>query len=93
MIFNLTMHTLYIIQHTQTKQVYIGKTNNLSRRLKEHSGNQQSATKRKSGRWILIYAEVYRSAKDLHERENKIKQHGSNKRWLKNRIKNSLLED
>lgn len=87
------MYILYIIQHSDTKQIYIGKTNNLKRRIQEHNTNKQNATKRKSGQWILIYAEAYRSKKDVDLREIKLKQHGSNKRWLKDRIKNSFLED
>ena len=87
------MYSIYVIQHTNTKQIYIGKTNNLKRRLNEHNTNQQTATVRKNGEWKLIYAEAYRSKKDADERELKLKQHGSNKRWLKNRIKNSFLED
>ena len=87
------MYSIYVIQHSVTKQIYIGKTNDLQRRIKEHNANKQNATKRKSGEWKLIYVEAYRSKKDADERENKLKQHGSNKRWLKDRIKNSFLED
>ena len=85
------MFILYLIQHSETKQIYIGKTNNLERRLKEHNTNQQTATKRKSGKWILIYAEAYRSKVDVDERESKLKHHGTSKHKLKERIKNSLL--
>ena len=87
------MYSIYVIQHTITKQIYIGKTNNLKRRLDEHNTKQQTATVRKSGEWKLIYAEAYRDKKDADERELKLKQHGSNKLWLKKRIKNSFLED
>ncbi len=87
------MYSVYVIQHSVTKQMYIGKTNDLKRRIQEHNANQQTATKRKSGNWILIYAEAYRVKVDADLRETKLKQHGSNKRWLKDRIKNSFLED
>ncbi len=87
------MYSIYVIQHSVTKQMYIGKTNNLKRRIQEHNSNKQTATKRKNGEWILIYAEAYRCKKDADTRELKLKQHGSNKRWLKDRIKNSTLED
>ncbi len=87
------MYIVYIIQNTQTKQIYMGKTNDLKRRLIEHNSNQQKATRRKDGKWILVYAEAYRSKADADRREIKLKQHGSNKRWLKDRIKNSLLRD
>jgi putative endonuclease len=71
--------------------VYIGKTNDLRRRLKEHNNNQQTSTRHTSGKWNLIYAEVYKDKKDADVRERKLKQHGSNKRWLYNRIKHSLM--
>ena len=87
------MYWIYVLQHTKTLQIYIGKSVNLKQRLKEHNSRQQKATVRKSGEWIPIYAEMYRNKKDADERENKLKQHGSNKRWLKDRIKNSLLKN
>ncbi len=89
----VNMYCIYVIQHNETKEIYIGKTNNIKRRLKEHNSNKQKATIRKNGIWILIYLEVYRSKKDADDRENSLKQHGSNKRWLKKRISNSFLQD
>lgn len=86
------MYFIYIIKHTITKNIYIGITQNLKRRLEEHNKNYQKATSRKEGEWKLIYAEIYRSKKDALLREKKLKQHGSTKRFLLHRIKNSLLE-
>ena len=88
------MHCICLIQHNKTKQIYIGKTNNLKRRLDEHNSNKQKFTIRKEGEWILVYSEIYRSKKDADNRESALlKQHGSNKRWLKKRIANSFLQD
>ena len=87
------MYCIYVIQHDITRQIYIGKTNDLKRRIEEHNSGQQKATRRKNGKWFLIYAEIYRSQKDTDRREKMLKQHGSNKRWLKDRIQNSLLQD
>ncbi|MBI2626803.1 MAG: GIY-YIG nuclease family protein [Parcubacteria group bacterium] len=87
------MYCIYLIQHSVTKQIYIGLTNDLKRRLYEHNASQQKATKRKIGEWVLVYAEAYRNKTDAQIRERKLKQHGSNKRWLKDRIKYSLFED
>jgi putative endonuclease len=86
------MHIVYIIQHNETYQLYFGQTNNLKRRLHEHNNGEQKATRRKSGSWILIYAEAYRNKEDAVNRELTLKQHGSNKRWLKARIQQSLLK-
>ena len=85
------MWIVYIIQHSNTKQIYIGRTNNLRCRLAEHNANRQDATKRKNGIWIVVYAEAYRDKKDADEREQRLKDHGRAKQELKKRIKNSLL--
>ena len=86
------MHVVYIIQHNSTKQIYIGQTANLNKRLTAHNHNNQKSTRRKNGKWVLIYAEAYRSKIDAIKRELKLKQHGSSKHELKKRIKDSLLE-
>ena len=85
------MFILYLIQHSETKQIYIGKTNNLERRLKEHNKNKQISTIRKNGKWVLIYAEAYRSKIDASNRELKLKHHGTAKHKLKERLLNSFL--
>jgi len=82
---------VYIIQHTETKQVYTGRTNNIKRRLEEHNQGKTSATQRKRGKWILIYSEIYRNEKDAIIREIRLKQHGRAEQELLKRIKFSLL--
>ncbi len=82
---------VYIIQHDQTKQIYIGKTKDPDRRLKEHNWNQQKATKRNSGKWILTYAEAYRNPRDAEIREMRLKNHGRAKQELFKRIENSMI--
>ena len=85
------MFTIYILQHSETKQIYIGKTSNLKRRLYKHNHNSQKSTVRKNGKWVLVYAEAYRDKSDADERERKLKHHGTAKHKLKSRIKNSLI--
>jgi len=84
------MFILYILKHSETKELYIGRTNNPKRRLKEHNAGLQKSTKRSTGIWNIVYAEAYRNKKDAVQRELKLKQHGSNKRWLLDRIKYSI---
>lgn len=86
------MFVVYLIQHSETKDLYVGVTNNLTRRLKQHNQGNNVSTYRKSGVWILVYAEAYRSRKDAMLREAKLKQRGSAKQKLYTRIKNSLIE-
>jgi len=44
------MYYIYVIQHTKTKQIYVGITNDLKRRLREHNTGRQKATLRKEGK-------------------------------------------
>ena len=85
------MHFVYIIQHTGTKQIYIGCTNNLERRLLEHNTDQTVATHRISGEWVLRYSEMYVDRQNALDREHKLKHHGSAKQKLLKRIRKSLL--
>jgi putative endonuclease len=85
------MWFVYIIQNEFTKEIYIGFTKDIKRRLIEHNMGIAKATYRKRGKWILIYAEVYRNKKDAYLREQRLKHHGRAKQELLKRIKNSLL--
>ena len=87
------MYIVYIIQHSADKEIYIGFTTNLEKRLIAHNGKLNRSTRRKSGNWKLVYAEAYRSEKDARMREKKLKHHGSSKHELKKRIANSLIEN
>ena len=85
------MYIVYLIQHNLSKEIYIGKIDNLYRRLKEHNLGQQTATRRKEGMWILICAEAYRDKADASTRESRLKNHGRAKQELLKRIQGSLL--
>ena len=87
------MWSVYLIQHSITGVRYIGRTSNLYQRLLDHQSGHQTATRRTSGEWRFIYIETYRSQFDAIERERKLKQHGSAKRKLYDRLAQSLLED
>ena len=87
------MRIIYLLQHSETKEIYIGKTDNFKRRLHEHNSGEQTSTRRKCGVWLLVYAETYRNNYDANRRESALKQHGSNKRWLLDRVKNSLIKN
>ncbi len=85
------MQIVYIIQNDYSKEIYIRVTSNLKNRLKNHNSGGNKSTKRKDGKWILIYAEAFRNKEDAIFRESKLKHYGSAKRALYNRIKNSFL--
>jgi predicted GIY-YIG superfamily endonuclease len=74
------MYYVYILENHITHEIYIGYTNDLKRRYKEHKYKQPE----------LIYYEAYKSEKDARMRELKLKEHGQTKRRLKERLKYSL---
>ena len=80
-----------MLQHDETKELYFGVTEDLSRRLKEHNSIHHGSTRRKSGKWVLVYAETYRSKSDALSREARLKYHGRAKQELIKRIEQSLI--
>ncbi|PIR58527.1 MAG: excinuclease ABC subunit C [Parcubacteria group bacterium CG10_big_fil_rev_8_21_14_0_10_35_15] len=74
------MYYVYLIRNLKTGLTYIGYTNDLKRRIKEHRSKNPE----------LIYYEAYRNKKDAEQREKKLKQRGQTVRRLKERLKNSL---
>lgn len=89
--YTVVMFYIYVLQHSVNQDLYIGYTDNIKRRLEEHNRNENKSTTRRVGVWGLVYCEVYSSQTDAQQREKKLKQHGSGKRELYKRIKNSLL--
>ncbi len=74
------MFYTYIIRNRKTKETYIGFSDNLRRRLKEHKNKNPD----------LIYYEAYKNEKDARSRERQLKKRGQAIRWLKSRIRHSL---
>ncbi|TSC99720.1 MAG: hypothetical protein Greene101415_1122 [Parcubacteria group bacterium Greene1014_15] len=85
------MWSVYVVQHSISKQIYIGVSNCLERRLLERNARRQKATRRQKGKWAFVYLETYRSEHDAKERELKLKNHGRAKQELIKRISKSLL--
>ena len=86
---NIIMFCIYLIKSKKDESLYIGYTNDLTRRLAEHNNNRSIATKGK-GPYELIYCEAYKSMKDAKYREGNLKRFSQAYTQLKRRIKNSL---
>ena len=84
------MFYVYIIKSLKDGKLYIGRANNLRRRLLEHNTKQSKSTKYR-GPFKLIYYEAYLSEKDAKDREYKLKRFSGSYIHLKNRIRNSLI--
>jgi putative endonuclease len=85
------MHYVYLIKSSKTGDIYIGMTNDLKRRIREHN-KQQSLSTKSNTPWCLIYFEAYKSEKDAILRERGLKYYGRALSLLKMRIKNCLSE-
>ena len=75
------MYFVYVLKNERTNEIYYGYTDNLERRIKQHS---------KSENFKLVYYEAYSSELDARERERKLKNYGQSRTHLKSRIKRSL---
>ncbi len=81
------MYYVYLLQEEQSRKHYIGYTNDLQRRMRQHHNNHNGYTG--TSYWKLIYYESYLSKEDAQERERKLKQDGRSRHHLMNRTKGS----
>ena len=75
------MYYVYILKNKIKDEIYIGYTDDLQRRLREHKAKNPE----------LVYYEAYKAEKDARMREMKLKQHGQTKRRLKERLQYSFI--
>lgn len=83
------MFYLYILKSKKDNNLYIGSTNNLRRRLKEHNDGKVLSTKSRVP-FELVYYEAYKSEKDARLRESRLKQRRRAFAQLKKRINFSI---
>ena len=82
------MYYVYLVK-SENNKLYVGSTNNLRRRLKEHREGKVFSTRSFSD-IQLIYYEAFKSEKDARLREKQLKHYGKAYQELKKRLKNSL---
>ena len=83
------MYYVYIIKKKDDEKFYIGFTENMERRLREHN-TKGGAKYTKDGEWELVYAEMYVDKKDAIIREKKLKHDGRSRFQLMKRLENSI---
>lgn len=86
------MFFVYILKSLKDKNLYIGSTNDMERRLEEHNSGKNSATKSRTP-FKLIYYEAYVSEKDARLREHNLKLNARALGQLKRRLANTLLSN
>ena len=71
---NTNMFTVYILR-TSSNTLYIGQTNNLEKRLKEHQtkGSQSAKYTRYFSNLELVYSEAFATRKEAMQREAQLK--------------------
>jgi len=74
------MFYVYLIRNIHSGETYIGYTENLRRRFKEHKSKNPE----------LIYYESYKNEKDARHREHILKHRGQTVRRLKEQLRYSL---
>lgn len=79
----------YVLKSKKDNNNYIGSTNDLRRRFREHNDGKVNSTKHRRP-LELIYYEAYKSEKDARKREHNLKLRSRAFAQLKKRIKNSL---
>ena len=72
------MHIVYILQSKKTNKFYIGETNNIEQRLREHKQGKSAFGKRNKDIRLVYYIEVESLAK-ARKIENYIKRQKSRK--------------
>ena len=82
------MYYIYVLQSLKDKLFYVGYTNDLRKRTKEHNKGKVESTKNRKP-FKLVYYEACLNQQDAIKREKYLKT-AWGKRYIKNRIKNYL---
>ena len=81
------MYYVYVLKSKKDNKHYIGYTNDLRRRFKEHNSGKNKSTKDRMP-FELIYYEAYTIKSSAIERENKLKKFKNSYSMLMKRIYN-----
>ena len=85
------MFTVYVIQNSDTNKIYIGQTENLTKRLEYHNGvrisKKKSFTSKNigNGRWNVVYSESLETREEAIKREKELKS-SRGRSFVKNKI-------
>jgi len=84
------MFYVYVLKSARDGSLYIGYTDDLRRRFREHNKGESYATKLRAP-FELVYYEAYKSKSDAKHREQSLKRFAQAHKALRERIKNSLV--
>jgi putative endonuclease len=83
------MFYIYILQSLEEKRIYIGYTNNLKRRVREHNARKDTSTKHRAP-YRLVYYEAYHAQSDAKRRERNLKRFAQAYTQLRKRTEDSI---
>jgi putative endonuclease len=84
------MHFVYILVNAE-KQLYIGETSDLNRRLKQHNQHEgKNRWTKGKGPWTLLHCEEFPDRTLARKREIYLKS-GWGRTWIKRHLLNSNL--
>ena len=83
------MFYVYILKSAVDNNCYIGSTNDLRKRLREHNCGKVFSTKLRKP-FEVVYYEAYKAEKDARKREHNLKLRSRAHAQLKKRIEKSL---
>jgi putative endonuclease len=82
----MSMYFVYVLRNKDDGSWYIGYTEDINRRIREHNEGRGGTTTRKKKSWELMYFEGYRNKKDALGREKFLKG-GSGRTYLKKQMR------
>ncbi len=82
------MFYAYVLKSLKNSDIYIGFSDDLKQRYKDHNSKRVKSTKGYAP-WKLVYYEAYKNKQDATKREKQLKLHKA-KTDLKKQIKSSL---
>jgi len=80
------MFYVYVLKSLKYGNRYVGSTNNINKRLREHNAGKCKYTKGRMP-WILIYQEEFKTRSESMQREELLKS-GQGRRFLDEKLKN-----
>lgn len=86
----IMFYYIYILESLKNNSLYVGYTNNIKKRLREHNCGLNFSTKPYQP-WHIIHIEAYRNEKDVKRREKYLK-NSQGVRLLKRMLKEYFYE-
>jgi putative endonuclease len=83
------MYYVYVLKSEKDEKLYTGYTNDLRRRLKEHSNGESKSTRSRTP-FHLVYYEAYMSQADAKARESRLKTSQGARTALRRRLPDGL---